>query len=481
MEGTPRRQQQQFMTKKEPLGVRNLTSLRQHEQQQVAASLGSLRGHGLLQQQRQLMLHRESQRTPIHQQNPQYMRPPHALSLKTGASSCGGGATVKFTPNVAVKSEPAATVKTVDPGLTASGFGVEGLLLRSLHNRESTQQQNQGRFGRPKPWSSFRQPSDQALPQQGQSTPLGTRAGSTNNQDRKSRGPRSIGLSDLAHGHSQGQLFLPITIPFKHLAEQHQGEQQEGEAKADDSVLYGSGKVEPQHGLEDIDTAASTPNPEERKLLRSVKQATHKAPSAQGIFLADDAACSTASLLQDQFLHRDTEQVVEEDGRPEFLQLCFPELFPPLNISAMQAQQCADEKPQQFKTQQQSKTSSSFSRANAPTPLHALPSGRIGHLLIRRSGRVHLRLLTEASLKKQSQGYPATPEEEQREMGPAAQLRNGDISYDVLVGTEGSFAQEVGCLLSETKEFIFLGRCPRKLIVTVDIPRAIKPLNQRNT
>ncbi|KAL8436573.1 hypothetical protein ACSSS7_001605 [Eimeria intestinalis] len=480
MEGTPTRQQQESLTKKEPLRVRSVTSLRQHEQQQVAASLASLRGHGLLQQQRQLLLHRESQRTPVHPQKPQCMRPSLVPLSKPGVSSGGVGATVKFTPNVAVKSEQAAIAKTADSGLTSSGFGIEGLLLRSLHNRESTHQQNQERFGKPKPWSSFRQLSDQALPQQRQSTPLGTPADSTKNQEKKNPRPRSIRLSELAHGHSQGQFFLPITIPFKPLKKQHQGEQHQEEAEADESLLNGSAEVEPQHDLEDIDTAASTPNSQERKLLCGVKQETPRASPAQGISLADGAGCSTASLLRDQFLSRDTGQMMEEDERPEFLQLCFPELFPPLDILAMQARQCADEKPQQSKGQQQSKTSRSSGRSNAPTPLQALPSGRIGQLLIRRSGRVHLRLLTDASLKMQSRRCPANPEEQQNGSGPAPQLRNGDISYDVLVGTEGSFAQEVGCLLSDTNEFIFVGKCPRKLIATADIPRAIKPLDKRN-
>ncbi|KAL8445490.1 hypothetical protein Emed_005571 [Eimeria media] len=381
MEGTPTKQKQESLTKKEPLPVRSATSLRQHEQQQVAASLGSFRGHGLLQQQRQLLLHRGSQRTPVHSQKPQGIKPSLASSSKTGPSSSGGGAVVKFTPNVGIKSEPAAPVKTADPGLTSSGFGVEGLLLRSLHNRESTQ---------------------------------------------------------------QGQLFLPITIPFKRLAEQqHEGEQQQEEGEPDDRAFDGVAKGEPQHDLEDVDTAASTPNSEERKLLREVKQQIQKASSAHGISSTD--TCSTASFFQDQFLRRDTEQAMEEDGRPEFLQLCFPELFPPLDISAMRAQQSAEDKSQQSKGQQHSKSSKTSSRAKAPTPLHALPSGRIGQLLIRRSGRVHLRLLTETSMKTQSPSDPATAEEQQDEMKPKAQLRDGDISYDVMVGTEGAFAQASFC------------------------------------
>ncbi|KAL8451597.1 hypothetical protein Emag_002640 [Eimeria magna] len=343
---------------------------------------GKATGHGLLQHQRQLLLHRGSQRTPVHPQKSQCVRPSLVLSSKTGASSCGGGAIVKFTPNVGVKSEPVAAAKTVDPGLTSSGFGIEGLLLRSLHNRESTQ---------------------------------------------------------------QGQLFLPITIPFNRLAKLCQGEQQQQEVEADESVFCGSGKVEPQQELEDIDTAASTPSFEERKLLRGVKQQIHRASSAHGISPGDGAACLTASFLTDRFHSEDTEQVMEEDGRPEFLQLCFPELFPPLDISAMQAQQSADEKPQRSKSQQHSKTSRGCSRSKTPTPLQALPSGRIGQLLIRRSGRVHLRLLTEASQKTQSRDYPATLEEQQKEMGQKAELRNGEISYDVLVGTEGSFAQVSLC------------------------------------
>lgn len=68
----------------------------------------------------------------------------------------------------------------------------------------------------------------------------------------------------------------------------------------------------------------------------------------------------------------------------------------------MQAQQAKSQQQAQEKAQeQQNKGSSSrcgpasATRRNCPTPLHALPSGRIGQLLIRRSGRVHLCLLTD--------------------------------------------------------------------------------------
>lgn len=83
----------------------------------------------------------------------------------------------------------------------------------------------------------------------------------------------------------------------------------------------------------------------------------------------------------------------------EFVQLCFPELFPPLNIAAMQAMQAKrtplKEQPSGMKSHHS--IGDRELRGSEPTPMHALPSGRIGQLLIRRSGRVHLRLLTEAS------------------------------------------------------------------------------------
>ncbi|KAL8430330.1 hypothetical protein Efla_001095 [Eimeria flavescens] len=486
MEGTPTKQQYQPQIKNEPLRLRSYSSLRQLEQQQLGASLGGLRGQGLLQQRRQLLCNRESQRTPAHSQKPQSLRPLLPFPSFKGISSCGSGNTIKFTPNVAVKPEPAVTSTAGDPAMASSGFRVDALLLRSLHSREALKQTHD-RFGKPKPWSSFRQQTDQSLSQQQQSTPLGMRECSNNTNKVKRRGPRSSKLSDLAHDQSQGHLFLPITIPFKGLAKQPQQDQQQEQQEheeADSDKLFGdTGKQGPQQDFEDIDTAASTPNSCGRRVQSSVKREALKTRLPQGVSRPDADDIPPASLLADQF-QRDTEQVVEEDGRPEFLQLCFPEVLPPLDVPAMQAQQCERENTQQLRNEQHSKTSKSCSKGNMPTPLHDLPSGRIGQLLIRRSGRVHLRLLTGTSGKAQARSDPATTgtssREQRAQIGAATELRSGEICYDVLVGTEGSFAQEVGCLLSETNEFIFVGRCARKLIVTADIPRAISPLTQRN-
>lgn len=113
----------------------------------------------------------------------------------------------------------------------------------------------------------------------------------------------------------------------------------------------------------------------------------------------------------------------------EFVQLCFPELLPPLDISAMQAQPLERKPHSQTTKGQQAKAASSGNRRNTPTPLHALPSGRIGQLLVRRSGRVHLRLLTEASCSVEPNSSAAPTrgpaDEQQSARGAAAPLQSG--------------------------------------------------------
>lgn len=473
MEANTPKQQQQTLIKKEPLRVRSYSSLRQHEQQQIAASLRGFRAPGLVPHQGQLHGRPEAQGgggAPKQHQQP--MRPFVPFpSVGSNANAGAGGPVVKFMPNLNVKTEQAGALKTANPAATASsGLGVDALLLRSLHNRQPTQQGSE-RFGRPKLGEAFRQPSH-SLQTQTQQGPIFPQNDNKSNNTNKKRGPRSIKLSDLAYDDSSGHLFLPITIPFN----QNINQKHQQQTKREDAA-----KTPNQEELQEADTAASTPNYWARSTSTEKQPESLKASQTQTSAGLCNEEVPAASLLQEQFLASDGDRLLDEDGRPEFVQLCFPELLPPLDIPAMQAREASETNAQPNKKEQQSKTRNGCNRDSTPTPFHGLPSGRIGQLLIRRSGRVHLRLLTEASCKAAdaSPAQPPQPEMPQGGPGAAAKLRSGDICYDVLVGTEGSFAQEVGCMLSDTNEFIFLGRCTRKLIVTADIARAIAPLTQR--
>lgn len=122
--------------------IRSYASLRQHEQQHVAASLRGPRGPGLLIHQRQLLLRPETQGTCDLTQMQQAVRPSAAFCSVAGRSSTSGvNSVVKFMPNVSVKPEAAEATKTGIPCATvSSGLGVDALLLRSLHSRQTFQQ-----------------------------------------------------------------------------------------------------------------------------------------------------------------------------------------------------------------------------------------------------------------------------------------------------------------------------------------------------
>lgn len=52
-------------------------------------------------------------------------------------------------------------------------------------------------------------------------------------------------------------------------------------------------------------------------------------------------------------------------------------------------------------------------------------------------------------------------------------MKIGDIMFDVNEGSTCSFAQDVGCYIKENSEFIFLGNCDKKLIVTPNVEHII--------
>lgn len=123
-------------------------------------------------------------------------------------------------------------------------------------------------------------------------------------------------------------------------------------------------------------------------------------------------------------------------------------------MQAQESQQSESKQGQQAtKEQKQVKTGSSSLR-NTPAPLHALPSGRIGQLLIRRSGRVHLRLLTEVAAERKEKAVSEASEEtdtSQRKtvaLGPAYKLRSEvctlQIGYSCLLSRRKMSCEAVG-------------------------------------
>ncbi|CDI81273.1 hypothetical protein, conserved [Eimeria acervulina] len=465
MEGSCDNRQPLPPTKKEPLRVRSFSSMRQHEQQQMAAAaLRIPRGPGQHMPSLQL-------RDPRLKQ---HLAHPSVQGSSSSSSAVGNRSTVKFTPNVAVKQETGAgTTASPSTAQGATAFSVDALLLRSLHSHQPSPQ-GQDRSNRPKfPGTVMRHFSPAPAPKM-QSSSLQNSSSSAKQQQQK-KGSRSISLSGLALDQSQGHLFLPITIPFIHQTQKRM-QQERLKQDTDKETFRSCSQPHQLDELQGIDTAASTPN----HLRRSESTA---APPTNGkdslqCFKQDSYADTPAALLlKDQFSTDGNGECWEEDSRPEFVHLCFPELLPSLDIAAMQAQQAnGQNQTQQTAAEHQHRSSTtntstsssnpvSSSRRNCPTPLHALPSGRIGKLLIRRSGRVHLCLLTDASRRRAARGRgeaaaaaeasgsataEATPdsmkpktEDKHRQAPPQTPytLHSDDICYDVLVGTEGSFAQ----------------------------------------
>ncbi|CDI75413.1 hypothetical protein, conserved [Eimeria praecox] len=544
MEGSGDNRQNLQPIKKEPLRIRSFSSMQQHEQQQMAAAaLRIPRGPGSfmpsLQPQRDPRLMQQSARPPVA--FPSVERN-NGSSSSSSSGTVGSRSTVKFTPNVAIKQETAAGATASPSAATgASGFSVDALLLRSLHSHQPATH-GYDRLNRPKFSGAGKVRVPVPMPTM-QSALLQANA---NTKQQKKKGPRSISLSDLATDESQGHLFLPITIPFKQQT-QRRTQHEQPKQEVDEEGFSGYSQQQQQlDEMQGIDTAASTPNHLRRN--ESTAALPKSGIDSSQWFVRHDNQGDTpaAVLIKDRLsggghdgnwgederplvLHLSPNDVRErqnpkEKGKQfqllifatqlavihgrEFVHLCFPELLPPLDIAAMQAQQAEHQRQSQQKSgEQQTKASSSNSttsatsastpQKNSPIPLHALPSGRIGQLLIRRSGRVHLRLLTAKSRSRDARAgaeaaetgggtaEAAAPDskdsktEDNDRKGapqPPPTLHKDDICYDVVVGTEGSFAQEVGCLLSDTNEFIFLGRCLRKLIVTADVPRALAGL-----
>lgn len=380
--------QQQPLVKKEPIRVRSYSSLRQRDQHHVAAGLWG-------------------RKVPaqVNHSSSKYLVTPASSPQVATYSGSGGRETVKFVPNVAPKPEiatPSGAGAAAAAGPT--GLGVEALLLRAVHSRQSAQQEF-GQLRKSKMGGAVRPSNDSAQPQQLPKSSVGDAFSKLHQKKQRQRsdlednmrGLHLAGLSNLAIDASQGDLLLPISLPFK-LQQHNRQQQQLGADGAEEGLLRVKAdqtqqrqQQAEQDALQEVDTAASTPSNWRSSTLRQ------RDPEATAAAFSSTNT-PAALLLQGQRLSQSGD-ALQENERPEFVQLCFPELFPPLDIAAMQAMQAKQTQPKE----QQLEMKNNYSirerehKGSEPTPMQALPSGRIGQLLIRRSGRVHLRLLTEAS------------------------------------------------------------------------------------
>lgn len=157
--------------------------------------------------------------------------------------------------------------------------------------------------------------------QQRQTPPAALQQGNSSGNG-KMRGPRSVRLSDLAHDNSQGHLFLPITIPFKqHSKQEHQGQVQQGEPGRETPLRIFEKHQHQQDDVLEIDTAASTPNHLSSCTSAKLQQRPRQETLQQSAPTINSHDIPAASLLQDQFVARDSEHFFEEDGRP-YAQRC---------------------------------------------------------------------------------------------------------------------------------------------------------------
>lgn len=76
-----------------------------------------------------------------------------------------------------------------------------------------------------------------------------------------------------------------------------------------------------------------------------------------------------------------------------------------------------------------------------PSRIAGLPEGKLGKIVIRKSGKVELLI--------------------------------GDHTFDINQGSNCNFAQEIGAYLPGNSEFFFLGRCLKKMIVTPNVEKLV--------
>eukprot|EP00923_Selenidium_pygospionis_P058443 GHVN01102560.1.p1 GENE.GHVN01102560.1~~GHVN01102560.1.p1 ORF type:complete len:255 (+),score=58.29 GHVN01102560.1:578-1342(+) len=158
-----------------------------------------------------------------------------------------------------------------------------------------------------------------------------------------------------------------------------------------------------------------------------------KRPSVKHV---DEANRNAASLFDPP------DEETEDLGRVWFL-LQFPKALPALDSEAMQ--QAETEKYEGMKGKQEKQNSPKSPPSALPyqrSSLNSLPEGKMGKVVIHKSGKVRMRV--------------------------------GSHVFDVNQGSDCDFAQEAGCLLPDNNEFVFLGRCSRRMIVVPDVSELIE-------
>eukprot|EP01068_Selenidium_serpulae_P003442 Selendium_serpulae@DN3064_c0_g1_i1.p1 len=119
-----------------------------------------------------------------------------------------------------------------------------------------------------------------------------------------------------------------------------------------------------------------------------------------------------------------------------------PKGLPALDTEAMKDKAADGAQQADAPSASRSAESSPRNSRYRPSRLEELPDGRLGKIQIHQSGKVKLKM--------------------------------GNHVFDVNQGSECNFAQEVGCHLESNNEFIFLGKCSRRIMLVPDIANIIK-------
>ncbi|KAF8823041.1 hypothetical protein IE077_001110 [Cardiosporidium cionae] len=134
---------------------------------------------------------------------------------------------------------------------------------------------------------------------------------------------------------------------------------------------------------------------------------------------------------------------------PVFLHLQLPSILPQLDKSANAGDLSSINSTEYSKDEKKIATDSYTPKwkFNNFSSFEELPEGRIGKLVIFRSGKV--------------------------------KLKSGCHTFDVNCGSGCSFAQDVGCHFEGNSEFLVLGKCQHRIILTPDIEAMMRNLKEK--
>ncbi|PFH36764.1 hypothetical protein BESB_049560 [Besnoitia besnoiti] len=465
-----------------------------------------------------------------------------------GRAAC---AARKFVPNLGRGGSVAAVKKEKLADIDRCNSDLSAMVLRSLQNSESKKLGQEkpfdlaGRGGQPPAAPPPGYPGGSATPpfaKAGARRPLhlaspaairesNLRLLQQHQKDSKKTGKKSRRLMELSWSGAENDdrdascmsprgLYTPVSLPFV-VREDDEDVQEGGHKRREVALADLMGEREAEDG--------STGVRRKRPSARHVEEANR---FAAGLLLVDEEGEERGEKAR-----ADTWDLADDDdGRgTDFLHICFPFLFPPMDRQAMEEERLAREAEREARRSVEpaadgggddvygskaddgkegsgeaaGKASGrgaggAKSRAKAspplrplgpspPLPLPSLPEGRIGKLLVHRSGRVELRLLCAAPKSDdqgavggggvgaeatrsgreatQSEGTRGAPQE-----APTKQLpvEDAGVCFEVNVGSECTFAQEVGCLVEDTSEFLFLGRCNKRMVIAPDVRRCLQ-------